>query len=112
MSSFDDYFGDDSTGNNSYTPIATPKIISHAMNVTLYNVWITITSSTDLEPTEDPVSTKDPTPMDADDHMDDEQPEVEPLTAAEVVQAGLQRDNLSDESISINRREIDEVEEN
>ena len=33
----DDYFGDDGTGNNTYTPIATPKIISHAMIVTFYN---------------------------------------------------------------------------
>ena len=70
---------------------------------------ITITSLifTDLEPTEDP------TPMDADDHMDVEQLEVEQLTAAEVVQARLQQGNLSDESISINSREIhvDEVEE-
>ena len=28
------YFGDDGTGNNSYSPIATPKIISHTMNIT------------------------------------------------------------------------------
>ena len=39
--------------------------------------------------------------MDADVHMDDEQP------AAEVVQAGLQQGDLSDESISINRRKIE-----
>ena len=106
----DDYFGNDGTGNNIRTPIATPKITSHAMNITFYNTWITMTSLifTDLEPTEDPVSTEVPTPMDADDHI---QPEVEPLTAVAVVQAGLQRGNLSDESISINRREIDEVEE-
>ena len=69
------------------------------------------------EPTEDPVSredlilTNDPTPMDADDDTDDEQMEVEPPTAEEIVQAGLQRGDLSDESISVDRWEIDEVEE-
>ena len=74
-------------------------------------IAITSLIFTDLEPTEDPVSTNYPTPMDADDHMDDQQLEVEPLTAAEVAQAGLQLINLSDESISINRREIDEVKD-
>ena len=42
----DDYFGDDSTDNNSYTPIATPKIISHAMNVNFLQWqwnWIMVT---------------------------------------------------------------------
>ena len=33
----DDYFGNDGTGSNSYMPIATPKMISHAMNVAFYN---------------------------------------------------------------------------
>ena len=33
---FDDYFGDGGTGKNSCMPIATPKMISHAMNVTFY----------------------------------------------------------------------------
>ena len=27
----DDYFSDDGTGNNSYTPIATPKIINFVL---------------------------------------------------------------------------------
>ena len=69
------------------------------------------------EPTEDPVSredlilTNDPTPMDADDDTDDEQMEVEPPTAEEIVQAGLLRGDLSDETISVDRREIDAVEE-
>ena len=36
----DDYFGDDSTGNDSYTAIATPKIISHAMNVLLLILYL------------------------------------------------------------------------
>ena len=33
----DDCFGDGGTVINSYMPIATPEIISHAMNVTFYN---------------------------------------------------------------------------
>ena len=48
---------------------------------------------TSPEPNEDPVSTEDPndpTAMDADDNTDDEQVEVEPPTAAEIIQAGLQ----------------------
>ena len=46
--------------------------------------------------------------MDADDDTDDEQPEVEPPTAGEVVEVGLQRGDLSDESISIDRQEVEE----
>ena len=48
------------------------------------------------EPNEDPVSREDPilindpTPMVAEDDTDDEQVEVEPPTAEEIVQAGLQ----------------------
>ena len=55
--------------------------------------------------------------MDADEEDTDEEEETEeedseePPTAAEVVQAGLQRGDLSDENITIDRREIDEVEE-
>ena len=83
------------------------------MYINLYCITIT-QSYADLEsspePNEDPVSTEDPIPMDADD-QDDEQAEVEPPTAAEIVQAGLQRGDLSDENISVDRREIDEVEE-
>ena len=90
------------------------------MYINLYCITIT-QSYADLEsspePNEDPVSTEDPiltndpTPMDAVDDKDDEQAEVEPPTAAEMVQAGLQRGDLSDENISVDRREIDEVEE-
>lgn len=61
---------------------------------------------TDLEPTDDPASTEDPIPMDADGEDTDEEEETEeeePPTAAEVVQAGLQRGDLSDENITIDR---------
>ena len=52
--------------------------------------------------------------MDANGEDTDEEEETEekePPTVAEVVQAGLQRGDLSDENITIDRREIDEVEE-
>ena len=42
---------------------------------------------------------------------DDEQVEVDPPTRAEMVQIVLQRGHLSDENISLDRRVIDEVEE-
>ena len=50
--------------------------------------------------------------MDGDREDTDKKVEVEkePPTADEVVQAGLQRGDLSDESITIDRREMDEVE--
>ena len=54
--------------------------------------------------TQDPISTNDPTPVDADNDTADEQAEVEPPTAAEIVEAGLQQGDLCDESISVDRR--------
>ena len=38
----DNYFSDDGTGNNSYTPIATPKI---AMNVLLLILYLSLHST-------------------------------------------------------------------
>ena len=35
-----DHLRDDGTGNNGYMPIATPKIISHAMNVLLIILYL------------------------------------------------------------------------
>ena len=85
------------------------KVHVYCNNTKLQLIYADVESSP--EPNEDPLSTEDPsdpTPVDADDN---EQVEVEPPTAAEIVQAGVQRGDLSDEGISVGREEIDEVEE-
>ena len=85
-------------------------ILLHYNNTKLQLIYAGLESSPEQSEdpvtvsTEDPILTNDPTLMDADDDKDDKQMDVEPPTSAEIVQAGLQRGDLSDENISVDRR--------